>query len=361
MADGNFARFGARKGRRLILFILLSVLLHGLVFLIKIDLSTDKSDEESLVSIRYIDDSAAKLPSTPVLPPKPPEKKKEDLKPKGQVVDIAKPKVEKIPENSRFLSEYNSSVERETAATEHDENINVRGEKLKRQLAKKAENVNAESDESMIVPLQANNNEKNEPAKEQKIKKGELKGFDGNEGSYAAGKDKEIAGKIDAKDDKDEEGRVNVGGRWIPKKLLPYLNGSDAVLMSPSNDFLEDVKKGNETYLNTKEFAFAAYFNKMKQAISRNWNPNMAMLVNDPTGRMYTRKTRFTRLKVLISDKGKLVKAKVVVSSGIDVLDREAINAFKMAAPFAPPPEILLNKDRQLEVRFGFTLLGENE
>ena len=90
MADGNFARFGARKGRRLILFILLSVLLHGLVFLVKIDLSTDKSNEESLVSIKYLDDSAAKLPATPVLPPKP-EKKKEDIKPKGQVVDIAKP------------------------------------------------------------------------------------------------------------------------------------------------------------------------------------------------------------------------------------------------------------------------------
>ena len=77
MADRNFGRFGARKGGRLILFILLSVLFHGLVFLIKIDLSTDKSGEESLVSIKYLDDSGAKLPATPVLPPKP-EKKKED-------------------------------------------------------------------------------------------------------------------------------------------------------------------------------------------------------------------------------------------------------------------------------------------
>jgi TonB family protein len=355
MADRDFGRNGARKGGRLILFILLSVLLHGLVFLIKIDLSTDKSEEESLVSIKYYDDSAAKLPAAPVLPPKP-EKKKEDTKPKGQVVDIAKPSIEKKPSKSRFLSEFDSSVENETAAKEHDDNINVRGEKLKRQLSKKAENVNAESDENMVVPLQASSNEKNEPAKEQKIKKGEFKGFEGEDGNYAAGKDKEIAGKLDAKDDKDEEGRVNVGGRWIPKKLLPYLNGSDAVLMSPSNDFLEDVKKGNETYLNTQKFAYAAYFNKIKQAISRNWSPNTAMIVNDPTGRMYPRKTRFTRLKVFISDKGKLVKAKVIVSSGVDFLDREAINAFKMAAPFAPPPEILLNEDRQLEIRFGFIL-----
>ena len=355
MAYGNFGKNGTRKSGKLILFILLSVLLHGLVFLIKIDLSTDKGDDESLVSIKYLDDSAVKLPSAPVLPPKP-EKKAEDQKPKGQVVDIAKPKIEKKPSKSRFLSEFDSSVENETAAREHDDNINVRGEKLKRQLAKKAENVNVESDENMVMPLQADNSEKNEPAKEQKIKKGELKGFEGDDGSYAAGKDKEIAGKLDAKDEKDEEGRVNVGGRWIPKKLLPYLNGSDAVLMSPSNDFLEDVKKGNETYLNTQKFAYAAYFNKLKQAISRNWSPNTAMIVNDPTGKMYGRKTRFTRLKVFISDKGKLVKAKVIVSSGVDFLDREAINAFKMAAPFAPPPEILLNKDRQLEIRFGFIL-----
>ena len=317
MADRNFGRNGTRKGGKLILFILFSVLLHGLIFLIKIDLSTDKGDDESLVSIRYIDDSAAKLPATPVLPPKP-EKKQEDVKPKGQVVDIAKPKIEKKPSKSRFLSEFDSSVEKETVAAEHDENINVRGESLKKQLAKKAENVNAESDENMVVPLQANNDEKNEPAKEQKIKKGELKGFEGDNGDYAAGKDKEIAGKIDAKDDKDEEGRVNVGGRWIPKKLLPYLNGSDAVLMSPSNDFLEDIKKGNETYLNTRKFAYAAYFNKIKQAISRNWSPGTAIIVNDPTGRMYGRKDRFTKLQVFISAKGKLVKAKVITSCGVD-------------------------------------------
>ena len=353
MADRNFGKNGTRKGGRLILFILLSVLFHGLVFLIKIDLSTDKSEEESLVSIKYLDDSAAKLPATPVLPPKP-EKKKENSKPKGQIVDIAKPKIEKKPSESRFLSEFDSSVDKETVAAEHDDNINVRGESLKRQLAKKAENVNVESDESMMMPMQSADAQKPEQAKEEKIKKGELKGFEGTDGDYAAGKEKEIAGKLDAKDDKDEEGRVNVGGRWIPKKLLPYLNGSDAVLMSPSNDFLEDVKKGNETYLNTQKFAYAAYFNKMKQAISRNWSPGTAIIVNDPTGRMYGRKDRFTKLQVFISAKGKLVKAKVITSCGVDFLDREAINAFKMAAPFAPPPEILLNENKQLEIRFGF-------
>ena len=333
MADRNFERSGARKGGRLILFILLSILFHGLIFLIKTDLSGKNGEEDNLVSIKYIDDSTGiKPPSQPVLPPKP-EKKKEDSKPKGQVVDIAKPKNEKKPDKSRFLSEFDSSVKQETVSAQHDDNINVRGERLKRQLAKKAENVNSESEESAAVPLQADNSERKDPAKEEKIKKGELKGFEGDDGNYAAGREKEIAGKLDAKDEKDEEGRVNVGGRWIPKKLLPYLNGSDAVLMSPSNDFLEDVKKGNETYLNTRKFAYAAYFNKMKQAISRNWSPGTAIIVNDPTGKMYGRKDRFTKLQVFISSKGKLVKAKVITSSGVDFLDREAINAFKMAAP----------------------------
>ena len=354
MADRNFERSGARKGGRLILFILLSILFHGLIFLIKIDLSSKNGEDGNLVSIKYIDDSTGiKPPSQPVLPPKP-EKKKEDSKPKGQVVDIAKPKNEKKPDKSRFLSEFDSSVKQETVSAQHDDNINVRGERLKRRLAKKAENVNSESEESAAVPLQADNSEKNEPDREEKIKKGELKGFEGDDGNYAAGREKEIAGKLDAKDEKDEEGRVNVGGRWIPKKLLPYLNGSDAVLMSPSNDFLEDVKKGNETYLNTRKFAYAAYFNKMKQAISRNWSPGTAIIVNDPTGKMYGRKDRFTKLQVFISSKGKLVKAKVITSSGVDFLDREAINAFKMAAPFAPPPEVLLNENKQLEIQFGF-------
>lgn len=360
MADRFFRKTGAKRFR-LAAFLLLSVLFHALLLFFKVDLTGDSGGEE-LVSIKYYDDSAFAQSSEKRLEEALPEKKKEEdeLNKTGQIVDIAKPKIEKKPKKSKFLAEYDSSVEKETAS-DADPNITERGERLQKKLAENIpqKNVDAEID-SPVVSDESDRVSDAEKTLE-KFKKGALKGFDGTDGKFAAGEEKERAGKLTGEDEIDRTGSTFVGGRRIPKRFLPYFNGTDMALMTPSSDFLEDVKRGNETYLNTKKFLYAAYFNKMKQAVSRNWSPGAVMLINNPGGRIYGREDRFTKLLVHISAKGELVSAKVITSSGADFLDKEAINAFKMAAPFSPPPEILLNEKKLLEIRFGFMVTTSNE
>lgn len=359
MADRFFGKTGAKRFK-LAVFLLLSFLFHSLLLLFKVDLTGD-SDEDELVSIKYYDDSAFAQSSEKRLEEALPEKKdKDELNKTGQIVDIAKPKVEKKPRKSRFLAEYDSAVEKETTS-DSDPNITERGTRLQKKLAENIPQKNVDADiDSPVVSDESDRLNDAEKTLE-KFKKGVMKGFDGTDGKLAAGEEKEVAGKLTGEDEIDRTGSTFVGGRRIPKRYLPYFNGTDMALMTPSSDFLEDVKRGNETYLNTKKFLYAAYFNKMKQAVSRNWSPGAVMLINNPGGKIYGREDRFTKLLVHISAKGELVSAKVITSSGADFLDKEAINAFKMAAPFSPPPEILLNEKKLLEIRFGFMVTTSNE
>lgn len=344
MAKRNNLRNSSSRSN-LIPFILVSIILHGLGLMIKINVPSGSADD--LVSIKYFNGN-----EFPGVQDKKknalPEKIKEQLL-SGQVVDIAKPDVEKKPEKTKFLSEYDSSVNKESKS-DFDTAISIRDRKLRKKLSLTPSNENKDSKESII-----SGPENEETAQNiEKSKKGELKGFEGSEGNYQKGSEKEIPGEIFAKDAEDQEGTKFVGGHRIPARFLPYLNGNDDVLTSPSNDFLKDIETSNETLLNTNKFVYASYFNKLKQAISKHWTPSYVLMINDPGGHLYGKKDRYTKLIVKINKNGTLKTARVETASGIDFLDREAINAFKMAAPFPNPPEVLLNKDEVLEIPFGF-------
>jgi len=342
MVDRDLRRNSSGTSR-LIPYLIVSVLLHGALFFIEID---KPEVDDKLVNIHFLGKSG---PSHKLKPEKKELLKKKEKLPTGQIVDIARPEVEKIPEDSRFLSKFDNSVKKETKSN-FDKNIDIRGKKLKRKISKKYSNTNL-NDTSLIV---SGPNNKTVSQSIKKIKKGQLKGLEGSDGNFAKGKEKSISGIINAKDKIDVEGNETVGGHSIPKKYLPYLNGNELYLTSPSNDYLKDVKKGDKTELNTKKFIYAAYFNKIKRAISKHWTPGFVLMINDPKHHIYGKKNRFTKLKVMVSRNGSISKISVITSSGFDALDREAINAFKMAAPFQNPPEVLLNEDKELEIKFGF-------
>ena len=342
MVNRDLRRNNSRKSK-LIPYLIVSLLLHGLLFFIEIE---KPEQNDKLVSIRFLGKSYA---THRLKPEKKEVQKKKEKLPNGQIVDIARPEVENRPEKSRFLSKFNSSVKKETKS-EFDKNINIRDKKLKRKISKKFSKPNL-NDTSLIV---SGPDRKTVSQSIKKIKRGQLKGLEGKNGNFAKGNKKSISGVINARDKIDVEGSETVGGHSIPKKYLPYLNGDNVYLASPSNDYLKDINKSDETELNTRKFIYAAYFNKIKQAISKHWTPGYVLVINDPKGHIYGRKNRYTKLKVMLTENGTISKISVITGSGIDFLDREAINAFKMAAPFQNPPEVLLNENKELEIQFGF-------
>lgn len=114
------------------------------------------------------------------------------------------------------------------------------------------------------------------------------------------------------------------------------------------NDALDGVAEGETTALNTREWKFAGFFNRVKQAVSAKWDPN---------GRLRNRRglgaaTRVTVMHVALRPDGTLADLFVAQSSGMDQLDAEAMMAFQKAAPFPNPPAALVENGY---IRFAFS------
>ncbi|PZR12686.1 MAG: hypothetical protein DI536_13990 [Archangium gephyra] len=120
------------------------------------------------------------------------------------------------------------------------------------------------------------------------------------------------------------------------------------------NDAL-DVPEGDGTYLNTREFRYASFFNRVKQAISAKW---------DPSGRLRAKNrsigyvARTTVMNISLRPDGSIADLFVARSSGMEELDVEAMNAVQRAGPFANPPAALV---RDGYISFSFTFQVTNE
>jgi TonB family protein len=129
-------------------------------------------------------------------------------------------------------------------------------------------------------------------------------------------------------------------------------NGGDA-----PNDDLHDVEKGEGTYLNTREWRYAAFFNRVKQAVSAHWDPNGRLKQKEPQRQVYADRT--TVLAIALRPDGSIADAFVARPCGIEQLDQEAMAAFERAAPFVNPPAALV-ENGFIRFMFGFTLTHDS-
>ncbi len=120
------------------------------------------------------------------------------------------------------------------------------------------------------------------------------------------------------------------------------------------NDAL-DVPAGDGTYLNTREWRYAAFFNRVKQAVSSKWDPNGRLRQRN---RSLGAASRNTVMHVSLRPDGTIADLFVAQSSGLDELDAEAMKAFEKAAPFSNPPPALV-ENGLIRFQFGFTVSNE--
>jgi TonB family protein len=138
--------------------------------------------------------------------------------------------------------------------------------------------------------------------------------------------------------------------------LVPSVSALDKISGAAPNDHLADVEEGDGTFLNTKEWKYASFFNRVKQGVGMHWDPGAPLRVRDPTGNIYGGRDRFTLLKVTLNEQGGIKNINVEKSSGLEFLDLEAIAAFERAQPFPNPPPGLIAADSTVRFSFGFFL-----
>ncbi len=247
---------------------------------------------------------------------------------KLQIVEIRRPDREKVPDEARFRSEYNSDVKKETAARN-------------RALHPSAV--------AMVSRRRPVTSDFVEPAPEPP-KKGIAAQPSSDPSPLvmrtpAARKRKESAKR-----------KSSIWKRKLTLRDLKPKNGVlQKVIPGAFPDYLKDVEKGNETLLKTKEWKYASFFNRVKRAVAQHWHPDREYTRRDPKGNVYGFKTRTTYLLIVLHPNGTLKKIVLERPSGLTFLDDEAIKAFRKAAPFPNPPKRLVKQaTRQITFRFGF-------
>ncbi|BDG08117.1 hypothetical protein AMPC_12300 [Anaeromyxobacter paludicola] len=317
--------------------------------------------------------SSARPPLAPLVPA-PPVPPRVTPEAPGQVVDVEPSKNDAAPKDNRFVSERNNTVEKETRS--RDARAGYKNtlakpsapdapqvarplERLREQLEKSPPRVAGQQGNPKAGGRAGGGGPAGAAAEppQRKLALGEdpngmfrlrppkpgLEGRPGGQGGAtgAAG----AAGEAGAQ----KEGEPGRPGKL---DLHPSASTYDKLAGGPAPDRLDGVEEGEGTYLNTREWKYAGYLNRIKQAVANEWHPGDALSVRDPTGRMYAYKDRITLVDVTLDRSGALKDVQVHKSSGVDFLDRVALDAFRKASPFVNPPPGMV--DQHGEIRFGF-------
>lgn len=299
----------------------------------------------------------------PQPPPSPPARP-------AQVVETAKPREEKAPENARFLAEYDTDVKKQTVARGTASEPMIAASKTPeltpKQTPKEAsvrEHVDQPASQAGRGPKVPGTLAMRNPGAQESAEVAHTPQDHGRPtGMSEIAPDGTMAKKgqvavAQTKRDRAEQppGKRGDGGgapdalnlRATPDVLERALGGGNV-------DHLADVETGDETALSAKRWVYASFFNRLKRQVAQNWDPGSVWRRNDPGGQVYGYKTRVTEVRVSLSTTGQLAKIVVTTPSGVSDLDDEAMRAFRAAAPFPNPPKELAGADHLITFAFAF-------
>lgn len=282
-------------------------------------------------------------------PKPPPEPERSDMP--GQVVDVAPSKDATPPKSTRFLSDRDNTVEKET-----------RSRHAKAGYERTLAVPSTPGVESAPPPGQGGRTDRFVP------------GLEGRPGDVAAdpGTPKVALAPEKSGDELAAaratgevgapatvrgigEGGQRLLGEPSERRLIP--TGTLArVAGGPAPDHLDGVEEGEGTFLNTRSWKYATYFNRIKQAVAATWDPATPLEARDPDRTMFGYKDRFTLLGVTLDDTGHVKNLVIEQTSGVDFLDRAAMTAFRDAQPFVNPPRGIVDGNGEIRFSFGFFL-----
>ena len=128
---------------------------------------------------------------------------------------------------------------------------------------------------------------------------------------------------------------------------------------SATDDHLKDVDTGSQTLLNTREFIYYSYYNRIKDKLRQYWEPKIKEKMEHMlrSGRqLASTSERVTRTVLILDAKGVLVRVQILSPSGVTDLDDAAVEAFRAAAPFPNPPHGIVEDDGTIKIRWDFIL-----
>ncbi|HWU88882.1 MAG TPA: TonB family protein [Kofleriaceae bacterium] len=344
-----------------------------------------------------------------IAPPPPPPPKPEEPKPTppkpvqppppNMVMVEVKDKnvVDKAPDDAKALSDKNRDVAEETRATE----TNLDKESEGTQVASR-EHDDTTSKEIGGPDDRIRQLEETKPTTSQRVKetdhsgkheeaKGEIVGEAGKNGEEGTGpkepgllairgiegrgsladqgKDGKKVGKrglpgvntplsfsdyerIMGKEKLDEERQV--AARKMSSKKGRWERKLEAVQSSLEN-FVPDVRPGNQTALKTRAAPFAVYIARMHRTIHEQWSFGFLSSLDDrPATHPLNNIDLWTNLEIAVNPNGSVHKVTIAKTSGNTEFDVAAVDAVLSAGPYEPTPEAIRSVNGKIYLRWGF-------
>jgi TonB family protein len=124
---------------------------------------------------------------------------------------------------------------------------------------------------------------------------------------------------------------------------------------SAIENYVSNVKPGNQTALNTAAVPFASYLNGMHNRIHPLFADNfLGSLDNLPKSHPLNDTHLITRLEIVLTRDGHLQEMGIVRTSGVTAFDIAALDAVNRAQPFGPAPKAIISPDGNVYLHWEF-------
>jgi hypothetical protein len=134
------------------------------------------------------------------------------------------------------------------------------------------------------------------------------------------------------------------------KNHHPLKNFSQLAKKVRDTNYLKNIKDGDSNNLNTAEFKFFGYFQRIKKQVEAFWTIRLRDLA--AFKKISTAEFK-TFLIVILDSQGKINSLSIYGPSGLLELDKIAMDSFVMAGSFPNPPKELI-KNGQVRLEWGF-------
>ena len=135
-------------------------------------------------------------------------------------------------------------------------------------------------------------------------------------------------------------------GRW-ERKL--------ASIKSSLENFVPEVKPGNQTALGTRAAPFALYLAKMHRNIHELWGFGfLADLDNKPSSHELNNRDLKVLMEIVLLPDGEVDKVTIVRPSGVLTFDVAAVDTVLAAGPYGAPPDAIRSKDGKVYLHWTF-------
>jgi TonB family protein len=126
-------------------------------------------------------------------------------------------------------------------------------------------------------------------------------------------------------------------------------------VMAQLENFVPEVKPGNQTALNTRADPFARYIARMHTRIHRGWGFGLLEdLMTKPSSHPMNDLKLWAVVEIVLKNDGTVEKLTVIRRSGVMVFDAAAVEVVAAAGPFSRPPPSIVSGNGKVYVHWQF-------